>query len=77
MLLMVAAGLSRMPILSFMTATLLGMVVPVVAIVAVGDSLDTSPSRSMLILGGLLLLALIPIAWWRLPRYHATARHSS
>jgi uncharacterized membrane protein YdjX (TVP38/TMEM64 family) len=69
-----AAGLSRMPIVSFMTATLLGMVIPVVAIVAVGDSLDASPSRAALIFGGLLLLALIPIAWWLLPRDRAVAR---
>ena len=68
-----AAGLSRMPIVSFMTATLLGMVIPVIAIVAVGDSLNASPTRAAIIFGGLVLLALVPLAWWLAPRLRGTA----
>ena len=56
------AGLSRMPLGSFMTATFVGMLLPVIAIVAVGDSLATSPSRSAVIFAGLVLLALVPLA---------------
>ena len=63
-----AAGLSRMPVGSFMTATFVGMLLPVIAIVAVGDSLGASPSRSAVIFAGLVLLALAPLVWWFLPR---------
>ena len=67
------AGLSRMPLGSFMTATFVGMLLPVIAIVAVGDSLATSPSRSAVIFAGLVLLALVPLAWWVFPRRRRTA----
>ena len=67
-----AAGLSRMPIISFMTATLFGMVIPVIAIVAVGDSLNASPTRAAILFGGLVLLALVPLAWWLAPRLRRT-----
>lgn len=68
-----AAGLSRMPVGSFMAATFVGMLLPVIAIVAVGDSLATSPSRSAVIFAGLVLLALVPLAWWVFPRRRKTA----
>ena len=68
-----AAGLSRMKLGSFMTATLVGVLLPVIAIVAVGDSLATSPSRSPIIFAGLMLLAFAPLAWWIVPRHRTTA----
>lgn len=68
-----AAGLSRMTLGSFMTATLVGMLLPVIAIVAVGDSLATSPSRSAILFAGLILLAFVPLAWWAFPRHRKAA----
>lgn len=68
-----AAGLSRMPILSFATATFVGMLIPVIAIVAVGDSLAESPLRAASIFGALVLLALAPIAWWSWRRFRRGA----
>lgn len=59
-----AAGLTRMPLGSFASATLVGTVVPVIGIVAVGDSLGTAPARAALIFGGLVLLAPVPLVWW-------------
>jgi hypothetical protein len=56
-----------------MTATFVGMLLPVIAIVAVGDSLATSPSRSALIFAGLVLLGLVPLAWWAFLRRRRTA----
>ena len=59
-----AAGLSRMPIGSYVSATLIGMLLPVIAIVAVGDSLTESPLRAASIFGALVLVALAPLVWW-------------
>ncbi|MDQ3549365.1 MAG: TVP38/TMEM64 family protein [Chloroflexota bacterium] len=59
-----AAGLTRMPLRSFAMATLAGMTLPVIGIVAVGDALVTNPSRAALIFGGLLLLVVVPLLWW-------------
>ena len=59
-----AAGLSRMSVWSFASATLVGMVPPVVAIVAVGDSLAESPLRAALIFGVLVVVTVAPVGWW-------------
>jgi len=67
------AGLSRMPILSFATATLVGMLIPVVAIVAVGDSLADSPLRAASIFGALVLLTVAPVVWWFWQRRRTSA----
>ena len=59
-----AAGLTRMPVRSFAVATLAGMVLPVIGIVAVGDALVSHPGRAALIFSGLLLLVIVPLLWW-------------
>lgn len=68
-----AAGLSRMPLGSYLSATLVGMVLPVIAIVAVGDSLTDSPLRAASIFGALVLVALAPLVWWAWPRRRRAA----
>jgi uncharacterized membrane protein YdjX (TVP38/TMEM64 family) len=59
-----AAGLTKMPLASFASATLVGTAIPVIGIVAVGDSLGTAPLRAAVIFGGLVLLAVVPLVWW-------------
>ncbi len=68
-----AAGLSRISLLSFATATLIGMTPPVIAIVAVGDSLADSPLRAASIFGALILLTLTPLAYWLWRRRRSAA----
>ncbi len=68
-----AAGLSRMPLGSYLSATLVGMLLPVLAIVAVGGSPTESPLHAASICGALVLVALTPLVWrswtrWRVVR---------
>lgn len=58
-----AAGLTQMRFLSFATASFAGILVPVIGVVAVGDSLVSDPRRAALIVAALILLALTPVAW--------------
>lgn len=69
-----AAGLTRMRFLSFASASLAGIVLPVIGVVAVGDSLVSNPERAMLIVTGLILLALTPVAWATASRRRARVR---
>lgn len=61
-----AAGLTSMRLLPFAGATLLGMLPPVMAIVAVGDQLAERPTAAAAVFGGLLLLVVLPLGWWSL-----------
>lgn len=63
-----AAGLTRMGFLSFATASLAGMIVPLTGVVAIGDSLFTDPARAIAITIGLLMLAMTPFAWAAIAR---------
>ncbi len=65
-----AAGLTSMSLRTFASATFLGMLPPVVAIVAVGDLLVSRPGWSALIFGGLFLLWAVPFLWWLRPPRH-------
>lgn len=70
-----AAGLTRMPLRTFSLATFAGMLLPVIAIVAVGDALLTNPGRAALIFGALVLLAVLPLVYWMFrprPQFPAT-----
>lgn len=63
-----AAGLTSMLVRTFAAATFLGMLPPVVAIVAVGDLLVSRPaSWSALIFGALFVLWAVPFLWWLRP----------
>lgn len=59
-----AAGLTPMSLRTFSAATFAGMLLPVIAIVAVGDALLTNPGQAALIFGGLVLLAVLPLGFW-------------
>ncbi len=63
-----AAGLTSMSVRTFAVATFLGMLPPVVAIVAVGDLLLTDPALSALVFGVLVLVWALPFLWWLRPR---------
>lgn len=56
-----AAGLTTISTRLFAVATLVGMIPPVIAIVAVGATLPTRPTISAVIFGGLVLLVFVPI----------------
>ena len=62
-----AAGLTSMSVRTFAAATFLGMLPPVVAIVAVGDLLVSRPGWSALIFGALFVLWAVPFLWWLCP----------
>ncbi len=62
-----AAGLTSMSLRTFASATFLGMLPPVVAIVAVGDLLVSRPRWSVLIFGALFMLWVGPFLWWLRP----------
>ncbi len=62
-----AAGLTSMPVRTFAIATFLGTLPPVVAIVAVGDLLTTTPTWSIALFVILALLWAAPILWWLRP----------
>jgi len=62
-----AAGLTSMSVRTFALATFLGMLPPVVAIVAVGDLLVSRPRWSALIFGALFMLWVGPFLWWLRP----------
>ncbi len=62
-----AAGLTSMSVRTFAAATFLGMLPPVVAIVAVGDLLVSRPAWSALIFGALFVLWAVPFLWWLRP----------
>lgn len=59
-----AAGLTSMRLVPFAAATLAGMAPPVIAIVTVGDQIDSSPILALSIFGALLAIVLVPLAWW-------------
>lgn len=59
-----AAGLSTMSLPSFLAATLVGVAAPVVALVSLGDALLTHRIAALSIFGALLLLTVVPLAWW-------------
>lgn len=63
-----AAGLTALPLRTFAVATFLGMIPPVIAIVAVGATLVEDPARARLIFGMLLLAWGLPFVWWLRPR---------
>ena len=69
-----AAGLTQMRFLSFASASLAGIVVPVIGVVAVGDSLVSDPRRAALIVAALIVLALTPVAWATGSRRRARGR---
>lgn len=56
-----AAGLTTISTRVFAVATFVGMIPPVIAIVAVGAMLPTRPGLSAVIFGGLVLMVFIPI----------------
>lgn len=56
------AGLSAIRFQVFMAATLLGMIPPVIAIVAVGATLPSSPLLAGIIFGALILALILPLA---------------
>ena len=55
------AGLTSMNILKFNIATFLGMLIPITALVFVGDSLLTNPSISFIVFGILTIAFFVPI----------------
>ena len=59
-----AAGLSRISLCRFAAATLLGMIPPVIAIVAVGDLMIDQPATATALFGALALVTALPLAWW-------------
>lgn len=63
-----AAGLTTISTRLFAVATLVGMIPPVIAIVAVGATLPTRPAISAVIFGGLVLLVFVPILAALVPR---------
>ena len=64
-----AAGLTPIPYRIFAIATLVGMIPPVIAIVAVGATLERDPMLAGAIFAGLLLLVPLVLPWiprmWR------------
>ncbi len=65
-----AAGLTAIAFPAFAIATLIGMIPPVVAIVAVGATLPDRPAVAGLIFAGLVLAALFPLlAPWLIPGF--------
>ena len=63
-----AAGLTAISLPVFAIATFVGMIPPVVAIVAVGATLSTSPIISVSIFALLVLAVVIPLIWPWVPR---------
>ena len=63
-----AAGLTTISTRVFAIATFVGMIPPVVAIVAVGATLPTRPELSAAIFGGLVLMVFVPILVALVPR---------
>ena len=59
-----ASGLTKLPLRTYGAATFAGMIVPVVAIVGMGDALARSPALAAAIAGALLALVVVPLAWW-------------
>ena len=59
-----ASGLTRLELRSYAVATLAGMILPVVAIVGLGDALARSPALAAAIAGALVALVVVPLAWW-------------
>lgn len=64
-----AAGLTSIPVPVFALATLVGMILPVMAIIASGSTLPGSPVPAGSILAMLVLAVLISLAmpWFRRP----------
>lgn len=73
-----AAGLTAIGFPAFALATFVGMIPPVIAIVAVGATLPDRPLLAGLIFAGLALAALLPLlAPWVAPRFRRRrASHS-
>ncbi len=68
-----AAGLTAISFRAFAIATFLGMIPPVIGIVAVGATLPSNPALSGAIFAVLVLGVLIPlVAPWPLRREHRT-----
>jgi len=63
-----AAGLTSIPFPTFALATLVGMIPPVMAIVAVGSTLPGNPVLAGAIFAALVLAVLIPLMVSELPR---------
>lgn len=63
-----AAGLTTISTRVFAAATFVGMIPPVIAIVAVGATLPTRPALSAAIFGGLVLMVFVPILFALLPK---------
>lgn len=63
-----AAGLTTISTRVFAVATFVGMIPPVIAIVAVGATLPNRPALSATIFGGLVLMVFVPILVALLPR---------
>lgn len=59
-----AAGLTTLRWGTFSLATLAGMTLPIFALVAAGDALLTDIRRAAVLVGGLLVLAGVPILFW-------------
>ena len=59
-----AAGLTPMPLRTFIVATTTGMFLPVIAIVYVGDQLLLYPGRAALVFGALVLAVILPLLYW-------------
>lgn len=62
-----AAGLTTISTRVFAAATFVGMIPPVIAIVAVGATLPTRPALSAAIFGGLVLMVFVPILFALVP----------
>jgi len=63
-----AAGLTSIPLPAFAVATFVGMIPPVMAIVAVGSTLPGNPVLAGAIFAALVLAVLIPLVMSWLPR---------
>lgn len=71
-----AAGLTPLPTKNYAVATLVGMLLPVAGIVAVGNELFTNSVVAAAIFGGLLLLYIAPpIGWLLWPEGGAGEQH--
>lgn len=71
-----AAGLTSISFRAFALATFVGMIPPVIAIVAVGATIPTNPALAGIIFGGLVLAVLIPliVPWLPMRRRKKGAR---
>ncbi len=63
-----AAGLTKMRLTTFTTWTVIGSILPILAITYVGENLDEDPLKSAIVFGGLILVALAALVYFAMRR---------